>query len=521
MLLQHVIGFVGVLTNLALSLSPFSTIREARGNGSLGGMDTSPWPLLYGSNLFWTCYSFLIGDIWLFGACGPAAMMWLFFCLTAIRLLAQEEGETLDVSGGAWDAVLFSHSKTIDLKQLSKKYRLNCIKNLEMGVMIWTTAGIVATFCCSPWDMKGLEAWETIFDAETRIFVMMILCGLLSLRLFSGPAARVWSIMKLRDASTVFVPLVCAMLVSTSLWCGYGLVTGNVSLYVPNGIGGFFCILQIVLRCIFGAPAANASKSSSKKESEITTAKVVKVLKGGKKTGRSNLVSISEAGDAGASDGASTRGDALSELYPHRAVQRNNFNTETAMVVEDTSIAAEDSPARTSSLPNLTNRRQGQGIYEAFLRQIGSGKEAGASDGASTSMAGGDAVSEISKNNTSTNTLPVVEEDSSLAAEERPAKVSSLPDLTNILKEQGIYEDYLNWQRDYRRWRQGGLRGANGEVKDKVGEQRQNPLLSADISGSSNDNNHNNTNNKNNNHNNKELEGQLIGAVLELDFFEV
>lgn len=46
----------------------------------------------------------------------------------------------------------------------------------------------------------------------------------------------------------------------------------------------------------------------------------------------------------------------------------------------------------------------------------------------------------------------------------RQEKPRSLPDLTNVLKEQGVYEDYLKWQRGYQRWRQGGAKGARGEL---------------------------------------------------------
>ncbi|CAE8621590.1 unnamed protein product [Polarella glacialis] len=308
-------------------------------------MDTSPWPMFFGCNLFWCCYSFLLGDVWLFAAAAPAAMMWLFFCLSAVRLLAQEEGETLVVNGGAWDGVLFSHSKTIDLKQLSKRYRHSCIQNLELGVMAWTSSALVATFCCSPWNIRELEHWETILDPKARLFVMMVLCGLSSLRLYTGPVARLWAIVKLRDASTVFVPLVLTMLISTFIWCGYGLVTDNLSLYAPNAVGVFVPILQLLLRGIFGAPAS-AATSASKKESETTTAK------GGKEAGASDVASTSLTGEAGASDVASTSmagDDALSDIT-------NNSDTNTMMVVELKLL-----------LPDLTDRLKEQGIYEDYL----------------------------------------------------------------------------------------------------------------------------------------------------------
>jgi len=48
------------------------------------------------------------------------------------------------------------------------------------------------------------------------------------------------------------------------------------------------------------------------------------------------------------------------------------------------------------------------------------------------------------------------------------SSLEALPDLTDLLKEQGIYEDYLKWQRDYQKWRKGGTKGAQGEMTGQV-----------------------------------------------------
>lgn len=41
--------------------------------------------------------------------------------------------------------------------------------------------------------------------------------------------------------------------------------------------------------------------------------------------------------------------------------------------------------------------------------------------------------------------------------------VSELPDLTDRLKEQGIYGEYVQWRDKYHRWRRGEAVGAKGE----------------------------------------------------------
>lgn len=39
-----------------------------------------------------------------------------------------------------------------------------------------------------------------------------------------------------------------------------------------------------------------------------------------------------------------------------------------------------------------------------------------------------------------------------------------LPDLTDRLKELGVFDEYLKWSNDYKKWRKGGNRGAHGDI---------------------------------------------------------
>ena len=38
-----------------------------------------------------------------------------------------------------------------------------------------------------------------------------------------------------------------------------------------------------------------------------------------------------------------------------------------------------------------------------------------------------------------------------------------LPDLTEIIKQQGTYDKYSKWREDYKKWRSGGAQGSKGE----------------------------------------------------------
>lgn len=71
------------------------------------------------------------------------------------------------------------------------------------------------------------------------------------------------------------------------------------------------------------------------------------------------------------------------------------------------------------------------------------------------------------------------------AAASSSKSVGDLPDLNDKLLEQGAYEQYLQWQQDYRHWRSGGARGSTGELTELTGDATQLPAGSA--ASSSND----------------------------------
>ena len=78
-----------------MQTGPTGRGKEGRGGFFWGvGPDCRHFFLLrMYSNLFWSGYATYHGDIWQFCATLPASLVWLFFIVSAIRLLGQEEGD--------------------------------------------------------------------------------------------------------------------------------------------------------------------------------------------------------------------------------------------------------------------------------------------------------------------------------------------------------------------------------------------------------------------------------------------
>jgi len=65
-------------------------------------------------------------------------------------------------------------------------------------------------------------------------------------------------------------------------------------------------------------------------------------------------------------------------------------------------------------------------------------------------------------------TMASTEAETANAAGKSPTTLAqrsvTLPDLVPILKEKGVYEDYLKWQRDYQKWRSAAPRSSAEET---------------------------------------------------------
>ncbi|CAE8683471.1 unnamed protein product [Polarella glacialis] len=378
-LVTNLLGLTGALCSLGVSLSSLSAVREARKVGSLGGLDTRSWPLFATVGCLWTCYAILLGDIWVFLTSSSMSVIWLYFCLTAIRLLSQEEGELRPTAPEPWEGGLLRR-RAVDLYHLSKVYRKTAMEKTEQGL----AGGFGFTFCvafaCSPWNIAGLQFLEAVITPEIKLSVFSSICGFSSLLMYIQPASRLWILVKRRDASTIFRPLVMAQLVLNLVWTTYGILELDPGIYVPYGFGVFVCLAQLLLKCVFRRAGAAVEDSTLKADPGLFMESLTPIPCDKPVIQASSRI-----------DWKSTACDSISCSV-----------TAESHVVSDAASAAKSggSPLSPSEVPT------------PGLRQ---------------------------------NTI-------------------DLPDLSNRLKAQGVYEDYLKWQAAYRKRRQGCAHSAHGEL---------------------------------------------------------
>ncbi|CAE8740788.1 unnamed protein product [Polarella glacialis] len=353
MLLKHVLGLIGVVCSLGVCLSSWSSVREARKVGSLGGLDTRSWPLFATAGFLWTCYAIRLGDIWLCLACGFSSVIWLYFCLTAIRLLSQEEGELRPTAPEPWEGGLLRR-RAVDLYHLSKLYRKKNIEKTENGLAGGLGFSFCVAFACSPWNITELDFLEAIITPEIKLYVFSSICGFVSLLCFIRPFLRLWILVKRRDASTIFLPLVLAQLVQNLVWTIYGILILDPGIYLPYGFGAFVCMAQLLLKCAFGRVGSAVEDSTPEEEPGLFTESMTPIPCDKPVIQASSRI-----------DTQSTADDAISCSDIAESICASKSGGSPMSPPEVTTFGIRQN---TIDLPDLRHRLKAQGVYEDYLK---------------------------------------------------------------------------------------------------------------------------------------------------------
>lgn len=249
-ILQHVVGFVGVITNTVLAVSSFKALKDARAKETLGGLDTRSWPLFFGCNLIWLTYSVRLGDVWLFLCTLPAILIWLSFNLSAIALLSFEAGEFVQASEQTWQQT-YLDNHTVDWTKTCKMHRPKMIAKLNSEILWSVGTACSLSYCCSRWNIPGLEFIDDDRTLEVKRLVFMVVSGISSLLCFGSPITRICTFIRRRDASAVLIPFTLAQMFSNSVWAAYGFFLLDPALIIPNSVGCILCVVQLILKVLF------------------------------------------------------------------------------------------------------------------------------------------------------------------------------------------------------------------------------------------------------------------------------
>ncbi|KXS09968.1 hypothetical protein M427DRAFT_201379 [Gonapodya prolifera JEL478] len=210
-LTQYVAPGVGVVTAIAIFVSPMKDVHGVVKSGDLGSYNPLPAAFTFVNCLGWALYSFLVRDWFVFAANFLGALLGLYYSFQLVGV------------GPMGMSAL--------------------IRRQMLGVLMCGTFVMLLGF-----SMVNI----LVLPQETAKNVAGIICDVVTILWYISPLSTIVSVLRTRDASSFSLPFSLTCTVNALLWLVYGLFTFSPFIWVPNSIGSLIGILQIVLSAMFG-----------------------------------------------------------------------------------------------------------------------------------------------------------------------------------------------------------------------------------------------------------------------------
>ena len=224
---------IGVVLTNAMAIAPYKAVVDARKKKDLGELNPFPFALIMNSQLGWALYAVLSHDYFIFlSSCFPF-MLGVILCMTAIHIL--ERGVQHDTR--------------------EKILRLRLEYVMFTSMCYWMLMVFLTCFVLNP-------AYPTL-----AILIVGISSDISSLLYYAAPLATIAEVIRTKDSSSLFVPVIVISAFNCTLWLFYGLFgVQSALIYIPNAICLLLCIVELIVRAIYPA----SSKSFEEKLAEAT-----------------------------------------------------------------------------------------------------------------------------------------------------------------------------------------------------------------------------------------------------------
>ena len=88
-------------------------------------------------------------------------------------------------------------------------------------------------------------------DDQLRINVLGICCNIIVIILFASPLSTIAKVVSTRSSASLNRPFMAVQVLNCALWFTYGLMIGDIYVWIPNAIGLLLGLIQLALICIF------------------------------------------------------------------------------------------------------------------------------------------------------------------------------------------------------------------------------------------------------------------------------
>ena len=224
---------LGVILCNATAIAPYKAVVEARKKKDLGDLNPFSFALIMNSQLGWILYAVLTRDYFIFlSSCFPF-MLGVILCMTAIHIL--ERG--------------VQHDSREKVLRLRLEYVMFC------SMCYWMLMVFITCFILVP-KYHSLS-----------VLIVGISSDISGLLYYAAPLSTIAEVIRMKDSSSLFAPVIIISAINCTLWFFYGLFgVQSALIYIPNAMGITLCVIELIIRAIYPAP----SKSFAEKLAEST-----------------------------------------------------------------------------------------------------------------------------------------------------------------------------------------------------------------------------------------------------------
>ena len=246
-------------------------VQHAHG-GSLGDLNPTPWAVMTGNCLGWIAYSFLTKDLFVLFANVPGFMISIWLNLGAIKLQyrtqycvyehCEQQRRRRHRHGLMLDNDASANGQAT--QTTSEDIHENDQDDHELDVEIDGTAASSSTVTV-PHERKVLWIllfWITVCSTVAHTPTLtnyqreQIVGYVVNINLcffYFAPLTTMVEVCRTRSAASIHRPTTIMTCCNSFFWLSYGLAVHDAFIYVPNGVGLGFGLMQVMLLCMFGS----------------------------------------------------------------------------------------------------------------------------------------------------------------------------------------------------------------------------------------------------------------------------
>ncbi|EFJ47168.1 hypothetical protein VOLCADRAFT_121013 [Volvox carteri f. nagariensis] len=204
---ETAVPIFGNILATAMLLSPFPAVLRLRQTGKLMDINPLPYPMTCINAAGWVAYGYAVANPYIFPANIIGFLAGMFFTLTAFSCAPQK------------------------------------LQDLITGLLVAGSGYFI---------MLGLISCFGLAQTESQRMWGISAVAILMCYYFV-PLSTMVSIVRTRNAASIYPPLAATAIANGSMWTIYGLAVKDINLWLPNMFGAVIGAVQLILRLVYGA----------------------------------------------------------------------------------------------------------------------------------------------------------------------------------------------------------------------------------------------------------------------------